>query len=398
MKPDLQKLKKEFEDELTDNILNYWATKAYDPKRQTFFGRIGSDEKQYSGSPLSAVFTTRILWTFSAASRIYPTAIYRKLADAAYNVLMNSFLDNQNGGIYWSVTPEGKPVDTSKQFYAQAFMIYALSEYFLVFGIEKARETAVSIYRLLEKYGYDNVNKGFFEAKSADWKNETRSYLTPVDGIAKKSMNTHLHLIEAFTNLYRTWKDEALKTRLYELTEIFLDKILNKGNNHFHLFFSADWKALPAPISFGHDIEGSWLLQETAEVLGDHKLLIKIRPVLINMAYAVAGEAIDNSGGIYNEADMENLDKKFIWWVQTESVVGFFNAWQLSADQKFLNLSADVWNFIRKYQIDHLNGEWFSQVNPDLSIPSNDKVNGWKGPYHNGRMCMEMIRRIGNRS
>lgn len=394
---DLKKFKKEFENELTDNILHYWAKKAYDPKRQTFYGRIDSDEKQHPESPLSAVFTCRILWTFSAASRFYPTVLYRKLADVALEILMKSFWDKEHGGIYWSVTPEGKPIDSSKQYYAQAFMIYALSEYFLVFNEKEAKEKAIELYRLLQKYGSDPVNGGFFEAKTADWKEDTNQYLTPATGGVKKSMNTHLHLIEAFANLYRAWKDEGLKETLYQLVDLFINKILNINNYHFHLFFDAGWSVLSTPISYGHDIEGSWLIYETAEVLGDEELMKKISPTMVKMAEAVANEAVHSSGGIFYESEGEHWNRNFSWWAEAEAVVGFFNAWQLSGAEKFLNLSAGAWEFLKKYQIDTKNGEWFSNVNPDLTIQKTDKINGWKAPYHNGRMCMEMIRRIGTR-
>ncbi|HRX12834.1 MAG TPA: AGE family epimerase/isomerase, partial [Draconibacterium sp.] len=200
--------KKQFENELTDNILNYWVKEVYDTSRRTFFGRITNEGKKFPEAPLSAVFTTRVLWTFSAAHRFFPTAIYKKMADEAFRILVETFWDNENGGIYWSVFPDGKPEDTKKQFYAEAFFIYALSEYWLAFKDEKAKQLAVSMFMLMEKYAFDAEFGGYIEANTADWKETTDQRLSPKDLDVKKSMNTHLHILEAYTNLYRIHKVE----------------------------------------------------------------------------------------------------------------------------------------------------------------------------------------------
>ena len=207
-------------------------------------------------------------------------------------------------------------------------------------------------------------------------------------------MNTHLHILEAYTNLYRVWKDEKLKMQLYQLIRIFLDKIINRETHHFHLFFEADWTVCSETDSYGHDIEGSWLLCEAAEVLGDEKLLDEVKQVAVKMVIAIQKEGLDISGGLYYEKEGEKLNKEFSWWPQAETVIGFFNAWQITGNEVYLNQVKKSWGFIQKYIIDHKNGEWFSAVSPELKTLPNDKVNGWKAPYHNSRMCMEMIRRI----
>ena len=209
-----------------------------------------------------------------------------------------------------------------------------------------------------------------------------------------KSMNTHLHLLEAFTNLYRVYPDGGLKEKIIHILGIFEKIIIRPTDSHFDMFFDDDWSVQSTSVSFGHDIEGSWLLWESAETLGDHSIMEAIKPVLIKMAHATGSEAIDKRGGLYNENDKGHWDRDFHWWPQAEAVVGFFNAYQLTRDKKFLKWSCDAWEFIRKYQTDHVNGEWFWLVTPEYKVKPMVKVSAWKCPYHNGRMCMEMIRRL----
>ncbi len=391
---DLIKLKKEFDNELTDNILNYWVKEVYDTKRRTFYGRITNEGKKFPDAPLSAVFTTRIMWTFSAAYRIYPTSLFKKMADEAFRILMESFWDNENGGIYWSVYPDGRAQDTKKQFYAEAFFIYALSEYDLAFKSEKAKQLAISMFMLMEKYAYDPEFGGYFEATTADWKTTSDQRLTAGAGEVKKSMNTSLHILEAFTNLYRIWKDEAIKKQLHAMIRIFIDKIISHETWHFHLFFDQDWTVQSEIDSYGHDIEGSWLLFEAAEVLGDEKLIEEVKEISIKMADVTAKEGFSTNGGMYYEKAEGHIQEQFDWWPQAESVVGFFNAWQITNQEKYLERAVISWRFIQKYIIDKKNGEWFWGLNNQLKPLPGDKVNGWKAPYHNGRMCMEMIHRI----
>lgn len=391
---DLQKLKKEFENELTDNILKFWVEEVYDIKRHTFNGRVANDGTKFPDAPLSAVFITRIVWTFSAAYQIYPTAIYKKMADEAFRILTESFWDNENGGIYWSVFPDGKPQDTKKQFYAEAFCIYALSEYHLAFQSERAKQLAISLFMLMEKYAYDPKFGGYFEATTADWQRTGDLQITPGISEIKKSMNTSLHILEAYTNFFRIWKDESLKKQLHAMIRIFLDKIINPETWHFHLFFGEDWTVHSEIDSYGHDIEGSWLLLEAAEVLGDEEVVKEVKQVAIKMADVTKREAFSKNNGMYYEKDEHGLKEQFDWWPQAESVVGFFNAWQISLKQEYFDQSLKSWKFIGDYIIDRKNGEWFLGVDKNLKPLNSDKVSGWKAPYHNGRMCMEMMRRI----
>lgn len=388
---------KEFADELTGNILNYWVKKVYDPHRKTFIGQIGKDEKPDPGAPLGVVLISRILWTFSSAYQLYPTAIYRKMADEAFRILTEHFWDNENGGVFWSVSPGGEPVNTSKQIYAQSFAIYGFAEYGRVFGHKNATQLAVSLFHLIERYAFDAEHGGYIEALSADWQSTAPDFITPAGEKMNKSMNTHLHVLEAYANLYRVCAQDDVRDRIVHILEVFTRHIINPENHHFHMFFDHDWSVQSTAISYGHDIEGSWLLWEAAEVIHDKNLMESLKPTLVNMAKAVGSAAIDPSGGLWNESDGEHWDKDFHWWPQAEAVVGFYNAWQLTGDEQFRIWTENAWSFIKKYQIDTVHGEWHSMVNPDLTVRPLTKVSAWKCPYHNGRMCMEMVRRMGNR-
>jgi len=386
--------KKQFENELTDNILNYWVKEVYDTNRRTFFGRITNAGKKYPEAALSAVLTTRILWTFSAAYRFYPTAIYKKIADEAYRILMETFWDNDNGGIYWSVFPDGKPEDTKKQFYAEAFFIYAMSEFGLAFKDERAKQIAVSMFMLMEKYAFDTEFGGYIEANTADWKETDDQRLSPKDLDVKKSMNTHLHILEAYTNLYRIYKDDQLKKKLEHLLRVFLDKIIDEKTGHLILFFDKDWTVRSEIDSYGHDIEATWLMHEAAEVLGNHDIVEEVEKVAVKITDVTIAEGLATHGGMYYEKAEGHLHEQFDWWPQAEAVVGFFNSYQITKNDKYLAQSKKSWTFIQDHIIDKKNGEWFWGVGADLKPLNGDKVGPWKGPYHNGRMCMEMIRRI----
>ncbi len=386
--------KKQFENELTDNILNYWVKEVYDTKRNTFFGRITNDGQKFPEAPLSAVFTTRVLWTFSAAHRFYPTAIYKKMADEAFRILVETFWDNENGGIYWSVFPDGKPEDTKKQFYAEAFFIYALSEYWLAFKDEKAKQLAVSMFMLMEKYAFDPEFGGYIEANTADWKETTDQRLSPKDLDVKKSMNTHLHILEAYTNLYRIHKVEEVEKKVEHLLRVFLDKILDEETGHLILFFDKDWTVRSEIDSYGHDIEATWLMHEAAEVLGNKEIIEEVEHVAIKMSEVAIKEGLAAHGGMYYEKAEGHLQEQFDWWPQAEAVVGFFNTYQITNDEKYLEYAKKSWEFIRNHIIDKKNGEWFWGVDSNLKPLKTDKVSPWKAPYHNGRMCMEMMRRI----
>ena len=389
-----QVYKAELQDEL-QNIIQYWSTYTVDTVHGGFLGKIANDNSADEYADKGAVLNARILWSFSAAYNQDPT-FDLALADRAYNYIAAHFIDADFGGVYWTVDFSGKPKDTKKQVYALAFTIYALSEYFMARGYEVVREHAVALYRDLVEYSYDPKKGGYFEAFSRDWKSIEDLRLSDKDANEKKTMNTHLHILEAFTNLYRIWPDVDLKARILELLGDFQNHIVDVKTSRMILFFDENWNPKSDIVSFGHDIEASWLLQEAAEVVGGPGLLEHIQALALRMAEAALA-GLDEDGSLWYEQEpsKDQTIKEKHWWVQAEAMVGFYNAWQLSQDSRFLQASVNAWNFVKKYILDKEHGEWFWGVDEQGRLMANeDKAGLWKCPYHNSRACIELIRRI----
>jgi cellobiose epimerase len=297
------------------------------------------------------------------------------------------------------VTSRGDIHDTKKQVYALAFVLYACSEYYIAMHGEPAKQLAIELYRLIQKKSYDPVRGGYFEAFARDWQPLDDLRLSSKDANEKKTMNTHLHVLEGYTALYRIWPDPQLKQHISELLVNFDEHIIDHHTGHLHLFFDEHWQVKSHTVSYGHDIEASWLLLEAAEVIGDDALIARMKTLAIKMAEAVI-IGLDTDGGLWYEyeAAHNRLIKEKHWWPQAEALVGFYNAWQLSDRHEFLQYAYNNWAFIKQYIRDNTNGEWFWGVTEDHSVmPNQDKVGLWKCPYHNGRACIEIIRRTNDR-
>ena len=384
------------ERELRDNILHYWMTRTVDEKNGGFIGRIGDDRLSDHEADKSLVLNTRILWTFSAAYRAFGDERYLALAERACKYVMDKFADREYGGFFWMVDAQGRPVEDKKQVYGQAFAIYALAEYYRAAGRREALDKAIETFRLLERSSFDPAHRGYIEARARDWSETDRLSLGGGDLNERKSMNTHLHVLEAYTNLYRVWPDEELHRKHKELIEVMLDHIVDPETAHFKLFFDDAWNSKSDLVSFGHDIEGSWLLTEAAELAGDEALLARTKATAIRMAEAALAEGVDADGGLLNEADASGLiDTNKDWWPQAEAVVGFYNAYQLTGDAKYLDASRRSWAFIDRRIVDKEDGEWFWSVDREgRPTRGHGKVNAWKCPYHNSRACLEMMERL----
>lgn len=390
---ELQRFKDIMEAE-AQSILDFWIRYAVDP-RSGFYGTVDADLKPHDDAKKHLVLNARLVWTFSSAYRVLGKQAYKDMAERAYDYFISHFIDNQFGGAFWELNADGTVYDANKRTYGEAFAIYALSEYYRVFGDEKALSHAVGVYSCLEKYAYDEQNKGYREALTRDWIFEREKQVSNINPYpsASKTMNTHLHLLEAYTSLYRVWKDDGLKDKLREHIEVMIDKIIDHTTWHFKLFFDDLWNSLNPVVSYGHDIEGSWLLWEAAEVIGSDEVKEYVRPVAIKMAQAVLKEGWHEGGGLlYEGGPQDVLNPHRSWWVQAEAVVGFFNAWELTGEDEYLRAAQRVWRFIDAEIIDHVNGGWFSFAVSDKR-PVN-RIDGWTCPYHNTRMCLELVERL----
>jgi mannobiose 2-epimerase len=388
-------LKTECQQEL-DELLNWWITFSQDKKNGGFYGKIDNQNRSDVHAVKGLVLNARILYTFSSAYLINKKAAFLEIADRAYHYLTTYFFDEKNGGFYWSVAADGSRLDGKKQVYGQAFVIYALSEYYKINANSGALDLAKSTFRFLEAHSFDHINLGYIEALSEDWKPTNELRLSAKDQNEKKSMNTHLHLIEAYGNLYTVWPDEKLKKAIEQLLSNFKDHIIHPITSHLRLFFTETWEVKATEISFGHDIEAAWLLQEVAIQLNDENEISYFKALALKMAKATA-KGLAKNGGLYYEFDPKSnhWTKEFHWWPQAEALVGFLNAYEISGDQLFLQQALDVWAFIKKHLKDLKNGEWFWGTNDDYTLmQGEDKAGFWKCPYHNGRACLEVIKRF----
>ena len=376
-----------------ESLLSYWAHRAVDQKNGGFYGRIDAHDAVVAGSPKGAVLNARILWTFAAAYNNVRDPAYRALAERAFHYVRQFFIDPEFGGVYWSVNDEGQPLDTKKQVYALAFTIYGLAEYYRASGDETALTLAQAQYRAIEAHSFDAVRGGYLEAFARDWQPLADLRLSAKDANEKKTMNTHLHVLEAYANLYRVWPDAGLAQQIRGLLRVFDKHIIDPVTHHLRLFFDENWQSKSEIISYGHDIEAAWLLLEAAEVLDDPQLVARFQQLALPIATAAA-EGLDADGGLNYELEPGHLVREKHWWVQAEAMVGFLNAYQLGGGEHFLDKFGAVWEFTQAHILDRAGGEWFWGVDADHALmPGQDKAGLWKCPYHNGRACLEILRR-----
>ena len=404
-------IKTQIEDHLYNHILPYWEKYARDPVNKGFYGKIDNDNKQFGDESRSIVMTARFLWSFSAAARLSKNAAYLEMADYAYDVICNQYWDKENEGVYWSVTYDGKPCVVKKQVYGEAFCCYGLSEYAAAVSelrgdeltSKNALSKAVRLFELLDEYALDKKLGGYVEARAVNWDITDDWILSPVDMNCPKSMNTNLHVMEAWTTLLRELKhfcpDQAITSlvsaSLSNLITVTVERIFQR-DNHLALFFDMEWNRLDSEISYGHDIEASWLLWEALEVLGDEVLLEKYRGLVVDVAQTALVQGFDQENGcMENKLDGDERDRTRVWWNQAEAIVGFFNAYQLTQNKEFLDACKKEGSWILNHQMDKIGGDWWNEIdadgNPRLQA---DKGGNWKTSYHNGRACMELIRRL----
>lgn len=372
------------------NILNYWANNSIDEVNDGFIGERNHLNEEVENASKGIILNSRILWSFSAASNHLKKENYKSICERSFDYLDTFFKDEKYGGVYWELDYEGKPLNKRKQVYAQAFMIYALSEYYIFTKNQDALDWAIDIYELIEKYAKDNIKGGYIEAFNEDWSPIADMRLSDKDANEAKTMNTHLHVLEAYTNLYKVYKNQSLKQHLTELIVLFLNKFLN-DENHLNLFFDEEWNLKGNIISYGHDIETAWLLIEAAKVIEDEKLLQKTNEIAVQIANTFIKEGVDEDGGVINEYNpsTKDLDGDKHWWPQAEALVGLQYAYNITSNELYIETSLKILDFLQNNIIDHKNGEWFWRVDKNRNLYTSDpKMSMWKAPYHNSRACM----------
>lgn len=424
MKQRVEKMKQEMQDVVENNILRFWMDQMMDCEHGGFYGRMAGNGELHPEAEKGAILNARILWSFSAAFRVLKHPEYLEAATRAKDYIIEHFIDQEYGGVYWSVDYEGNPLDTKKQFYAIGFVIYGLTEYARATGDREALDYALELYECIEEHAFDSVHNGYIEACTREWGEIADMRLSELDANYPKSQNTHLHIIEPYTNLLRCLKEmlaqetcdyvpalgavlpvgvsvpkeliDRVAGSVRNLIEIFTDKILNAETNHLDLFFEMDWTRGAGHLeSYGHDIECSWLMHEAALVLGDAKVLAKVEPIVQAVAKA-SEKGLNADGSMIHEANLDtgHVDDDLHWWVQAENVVGWYNIWQHFGDEEALNRAEKCWHYIKEQLIDWNHGEWYWSRHANGVLNTvDDKAGFWKCPYHNSRMCLEIIER-----
>ena len=412
------------QDVLQQNILRFWLEKMIDHEHGGFYGRIDANEVLHPEAEKGSILNARILWSFSAAYRVLGNPEYLEAATRAKDYIIDHFLDKDYGGVYWSVDYLGNPLDTKKQFYAIGFAIYGMTEYARATGDREALECALQLFDCVEEHAFDPEHNGYIEACTREWGKIADMRLSELDANFPKSQNTHLHIIEPYANLYRCLKEMQaaascdyvpaigsvlpievsvpqetvlkVEAALRNIIDIFTDKILNPETHHLDLFFEMDWTRGAGHLeSYGHDIECSWLMHEAALVLGDPQVLEKVEPI-VRMVAKASEKGLRPDGSMIHEANLTtgHVDDDLHWWVQAENVVGWFNLYQHFGDEEALQRAVRCWEYIKTQLIDWEHGEWHWSRHPDGTLNTvDDKAGFWKCPYHNSRMCLEIIER-----
>lgn len=382
--------------ELTDNILPFWMNHVVDKANGGFYGAVSNDLQVHNEVPRASILCARILWTFSAAYRRLGAEEYLATAQWAFDYLTRVFWDQECDGVYWQVDLHGKPVFDRKHHYAQAFAIYGMTEYYRATQETQSLALSKRLFYLLERYAFEPQYGGYIEGSSREWTRLDDMRLGESDLNCRKSMNTLLHMLEAYTNLLRVWDDPTLKAQHRALIEIILDHVIDHSTGHFKLFFHDNWHSLSDVVSYGHDIEGSWLLLEAANIQGDATLIARVREVVTQMAAVVMREGLDSDSSAFNEGNTQGVtDAAKSWWAQAEAMVGFYNAYEVSHDDQFAQAAYRVWEYIQTKLIDRTHGDWYKQLlrdgTPDIT---RFKAGPWDCPYHHSRACFEMLDRL----
>lgn len=388
-------LKADVKKHLDNDIIPFWQSMK-DEKNGGFYGYLGYDLKLDKKAVKGCILNSRILWFFSNAYLLLGREELLESADHAFRFLRDHFWDREHGGVYWSVSYDGKPEEDMKHTYNQAFAIYALSSYYDASKKKEALEMALELYELVEKICRDE--NGYMEAFDRDFMPAENEKLSENGVMAEKTMNTLLHVFEAYTELYRVTKKTDVAEKLMFMLDIMAEKIYDPGLGRQKVFFDKGWHSLIDLYSYGHDIETAWLVDRGLEILGDRSYIEKLSPITKTITENIYNRAYTDHS-LVNEAENGVVDTTRVWWVQAEAVVGFLNGYEKQGQKKYMEAAEDIWGYIRDHLIDKRAGsEWFAGLDKDAVPLEKPIVDPWKCPYHNGRMCFEVIRRMDDAS
>jgi mannobiose 2-epimerase len=372
-------------------VTDWWLRHSVDHARGGFFGEIDARNASRANADKAVVLNTRLLWFLSEAGAHLGSAACLALADRAAGYVGEHFADARRGGLYWMLDAEGRPIDQRKQAYAQAFGAYAFTAHHAASGNRASLDQALALFDVLETHFLDRAHGGYWEARAEDFASIEDMRLSPRDLNAPKSMNTHLHVLEGYTALYRVAPSRAVAAALGRTIRIMSEQVFDERSGRLRLFFDEDWSPISDTASFGHDIEASWLLCEAAEALGDAELLDLARSRALALADITLAEAIGPNGELFEEYDARGgVSQRRVWWIQAEGLVGFLNAFELTGDTRFLDACLSLWRFIQRHQLDLGGGEWRELSTLDAPAPPVLRGGPWKCPYHTGRAMMEM--------
>lgn len=387
----------EIKEHLLSKIIPFWKHMR-DDQYGGYFGYMNYDLKIDEKAVKGCILNSRIMWFFSNAYKTLGDQSLLDEATHAFEFMKAHCMDSEYGGVFWMLDYKGHPVEDMKHTYNQAFAIYALSSYYWASGNMEALQMALNLFNHIEKSCKDEY--GYLEAFDRQWHpidNEKLCddpHMMAEGKVAEKTMNTILHVLEAYTELYRVSQDEKVGQCLKAILEMVEKKVYSPEKRQLEVFFDKKLNSIADMHSYGHDIEAAWLIDRAAEVLGERELIESTMRYTIQIAYKVK-EAAFKDGYLNNERFNDEIDTTRIWWVQAETVVGFLNAYEKSGDKAFKEAAVKEWDYIKTYLVDpRKDSEWFWQLN-DQNQPNKEYpiVEPWKCPYHNGRMCMEVIRR-----
>ncbi|MCR5213345.1 MAG: AGE family epimerase/isomerase [Eubacterium sp.] len=429
-------MKKDMINEFENHMIPFWKH-MIDREYGGYYGLLDYSLKLDKNADKGCILNSRILWFFSNAAVRLNDSDYMTFADEAYDFLQKHFIDKEYGGVYWSVSYDGLPSDETKHTYNQSFAIYALSSYYEASKIKASLETAYELFDIVESKCRDK--DGYLEAFNRFFEKASNEKLSENGVEAGRTMNTLLHLMEAYTELYRVdtedilGKRQEVKDRIVEMLNIFRNKVFNPKKERLEVFFDLDYNTLIDLHSYGHDIESAWLIDRTVDVLNEFSDgrskydMSDITKVLTKKIYEVAFR----ENGMPAECEKGNVLETRVWWVQCEAIIGFLNGIAYSdekgmlvditeildselvpdfsseidakASEKtdntldYLRAAISIWKYTKEYMIDSRSGsEWFAEVGLD-GKPFTHKaiLDPWKCPYHNGRMYMEILERLG---